>query len=237
MKNIVTIGGDGIGPEVVGVTKEVLQTLFPDTFAFTDISAGYDHFLETGETISEADLQLCREADAVLYGANTNPAGDSKYSSLTLTLRQELGLYANVRPAKSLPGIGRYENVDLVVVRENSEGMYIREEERIPHGWVAKRRITEGGCERILTYAFELALTLRKSRVTLVHKANVLRHTCGLFRKIGFELAAEYPDLTVDERFVDAMAMELVMRPEEFQVIVTTNLFGDILSDEASGLV
>lgn len=237
MKTVALVGGDGIGPEVVAATQKVLSALFPNAFSFEEISAGYAHYQKTGEAISQADIERCRNVDAVLYGANTNPPDDPHYPSLTLTLRRELGLYANVRPAKSLPGLSRFENVDLVIVRENSEGLYIRDEEPIEGGFIAKRKVTEAASRRIIQFAIELALKHDRKRVTLVHKANVLKHTCGLFRRVGLEIAKDFPQLTVDERFVDAMAMELVMRPEEFEIIVTTNLFGDILSDEASGLV
>ncbi|MCB0321090.1 MAG: isocitrate/isopropylmalate dehydrogenase family protein [Bdellovibrionales bacterium] len=234
--SVALIGGDGIGPEVVRATREVLEVIAP-TLTYHEISAGYEFFRKTGETISTADLSRCREMSAILYGANTNPPDDPHYKSLTLTLRKELGLFANVRPAKSLPRISPFTGVDLVIVRENSEGLYIKDEEEIEGGAIARRLVTEKASERIVRYGCELAQKLGKSRVTLVHKANVLKMTCGLFRKVGFRVAQDFPNLTVDERFVDAMAMELVIRPQEFQIIVTTNLFGDILSDEASGLV
>ena len=236
-KKIALIPGDGIGPEVLSSTVEILNTVLPDIFDFYTIKAGYDYYQESGETISEQDLKNLNNMDAVLYAANTNPPDDPNYKSLTLTLRRSLELFANLRPAISLPQIAKYPNVDLTIIRENSEGLYIQDEESFDSYAVAKRKISTEGSQRIIRFACEHAIRNNKQRITVVHKANVLRKTCGLFREAAFEVAKEYPTLQVDEQLVDAMAMELVLRPEEYEVIVTTNLFGDILSDLASALV
>lgn len=237
MKLIGILPGDGIGPEVITSALDVLSA-FDTKLSFHIHDVGFGVFQETGCAISPETIEACRRYDAVLYGANTNPPGHPDYESVTLTLRKELGLFANVRPAKTvLPNLSRWDRIDLTVIRENSEGLYVREEEETEEGAIAIRRISRAACERIVRYACQYAITQGKQRVTLVHKANVLKKTCGLFRETGFEVAKDFPTLTVDERLVDAMAMELIRKPEEYEVIVSTNLFGDILSDEASALV
>ncbi|MCL4464854.1 MAG: isocitrate/isopropylmalate dehydrogenase family protein [Chloroflexi bacterium] len=235
-KRVCVIEGDGIGREVVPAALSVLAALrLP--FDYTLAKAGYGCYQECGDSIPAATVAACREADAVLFGAVTTPPDIPGYKSAIITLRKELDLYANLRPTRSLGVPGYREGVDLTIVRENTEGLYSGQEEDLGDVATAKRVITRKGSERIARAAFELARREGRPRVTIVHKANVLRKTCGLFRRTAFAVAKDYPDITADEMLVDAMAMRLIRDPEKFSVIVTTNLFGDILSDEASMLV
>ncbi|MCB0352508.1 MAG: isocitrate/isopropylmalate dehydrogenase family protein [Bdellovibrionales bacterium] len=232
-RKICILPGDGIGPEVTTSALAVLRTLeLPISFSIE--AGGYEHYLETGQTISPASLKRCMEADAILYGANTNPAGDSGYQSLTLLLRDSLALHGNIRPVLSFDPDSA---VDLVIFRENSECLYVREEREIPDGYDATRRITRSASERIARLAFSYARENSRRQVTIVHKANVLRKTCGLFREVCFQVASEYPDIEVREELVDACVMKLFLKPSSFDVLLTTNLFGDILSDAAAALV
>jgi isocitrate dehydrogenase (NAD+) len=166
------------------------------------------------------------------------------FRSVNVALRKEFQLYANVRPAKTIIPGGRFDHVDIVLVRENLEGLYIGQERWVevdgdPHGQAESVAVvTRVGAERVIRYAFEYALRHHRKKVTLVHKANILKYTTGLFLEIGREIAAEYADrIAFEDMIVDNCAMQLVIRPEQFDVMVTTNLFGDILSDEISGLV
>ena len=238
-KQIAVIGGDGIGPEVVNAVLSILHSpaLKLSDLEYTPICAGYEYFKKNGECISEKSLEICKAADAVFYGANTNPPGETEYKSLTLSLRKELGLFANIRPAVSLPIPTSREGIDITIFRENSEGLYVQREREVDGGVIAERVVTRAASERIIREAFLYAQRLGKTSVTLVHKANVLKKSCGLFREVGFEVAGDFPEVEVREMLVDAAAMELIRNPTSFDVIATTNLFGDILSDEASALV
>ncbi len=238
--NILIIEGDGIGPEVVSAAVKVLQNLGPE-FNFSYARAGYACYQDLGDPIPQATIEAARQAEATLFGAVTTPPDIPNYRSAVVTLRRELDLYANLRPVRSLGLKGGHlrENLDLYVVRENTEGLYIGQEEDFGDHAIAKRLISKKGSERIVRYAFELARKTGKRKVTIVHKANVLRLTDGLFRRTALAVAAEYKDYGIEpqEMLVDTMAMRLIKDPENFEVIVTTNLFGDILSDEASELV
>lgn len=233
---VCVIEGDGVGREVIPAAVEVLRAL-DVPLTLTEARAGYGCYEECGDPIPEATVTACREADAVLFGAVTTPPDIPNYRSAIVTLRRELDLYANLRPIRSLGVPGFREGVDLVIVRENTEGLYSGQEEDLGDIAIAKRVISKRGSERIARAAFELARRERRPHVTVVHKANVLRMTCGLFRRTALGVAAEYPEIVTDEMLVDAMAMRLIKDPERFSVIVTTNLFGDILSDEAAMLV
>ena len=179
-----------------------------------------------------------RNADATLFGAVTTPPNLKDYKSAIVTLRQELDLYANLRPCRTYPNVPAVaKDVDLVIVRENTEGMYSGRERREGDVAIGERVISRRGSERILRFAYDYAVRNGRSKVTFVHKANVLRETCGLFREVALEVAEEYPQVETEEVLIDAMAMRLVRQPQEFDVIVTTNLFGDILSDEAAAIV
>lgn len=229
---IAIIKGDGIGPEVVDAAVMVLEALVPD-IEFIEGEAGYECYKNKGTPVPKETIDLCREADSVLFGAVTTPPAIPGYKSAIITLRKELDLYANLRPVTSFPISQSRKNVNLTIVRENTEGLYSGIEKNSGDVATAQRVITKKASERIATFAFRLA----KKHVTIVHKANVLRETCGLFRKVAFDVASRYPHIKTDEILVDAMAMRLIKDPENFEVIVTTNLFGDILSDEAAMLV
>jgi methanogen homoisocitrate dehydrogenase len=237
MKRVCCIHGDGVGPELMDEAIRLLDRI--GGFDFVPIKAGYSSFLETGKGITAEALDEAKRADAILMSALSSPPFSiTDYRSPVLMLRQELDLYANVRPCKSYPNTRSIRpDIDLVIVRENTEGLYSGQE------WVegdtayAKRVITRRGSERIVRYAFELAKREGRKKVTVVHKANVLRKTCGLFLAVAGEVAKEYPDIAMEDVIIDAMAMRIMKQPQDFGVVVTTNLFGDILSDEAAQAV
>lgn len=234
---ILVIPGDGIGPEVTCAAVAVLRaTGLP--LEFTEAEAGWGTFQQHGMALPEETLDAARAADAVLFGAVASPSHPvAGYRSPIVALRRALDLYANIRPTTN----DRHE-IDLAVVRENTEGLYAGRERVEDNGdtAIAERVITRRASERIARVAFELARRRaqeterrKQPKVTIVHKANVLRETCGLFRSVAFGVAEEYPDVQADELLVDTAALQLVQRPERFDVVVTTNLFGDILSDVA----
>ncbi|QTD47710.1 isocitrate/isopropylmalate dehydrogenase family protein [Sulfidibacter corallicola] len=233
------IPGDGIGREVVPAAVAVLQELLPD-LEIVQADGGWDCFQRTGTAMPEATLQAVRTCGAGLFGAVSSPSrAVTGYRSAILTLRRELELFANVRPVRSLPGLTSREDVDLIVVRENTEGLYVGRERSEPGGAVAERRITEAASRRIGARALDLACGHSGGRLTIVHKANVLPLTDGLFRDsvravIGEAESPRVGDLIVDELLVDVAALKLLEAPQRFGVIVTTNLFGDILSDAAA---
>ena len=233
---ICIIKGDGIGPEVVENALNVLEALNLD-LEFTEAEAGYECYKKNGSSITQETINACKEADATLMGAVTTPPKIEGYKSAIVTLRQKLNLFANIRPIKSYPIENTRQNIDMFIVRENTEGLYSGIERVEKDKAIAERIITRKGSERIIRYAFELAKKQNRNKVTVVHKANILRKTCGLFRDIAFGVAEDYNKIEMEEVLVDAMAMRLIKQPENFQVIVTTNLFGDILSDEACMLV
>lgn len=232
------LGGDGIGPEVTSEAARVLESAVDGTrlrLEFKRADIGYGAYQKHGSALPEATIALTRECDATLLGAVTTPAGIPNYTSPILALRTQLDLFACVRPIRSLSTADR--NIDMVIVRENTEGLYSRREHATFETAVTERVITRTASERIARYAFEEARRRGRDLVTIVHKANVLRETCGLFRRVALEVASDYPDIRSEEMLVDRCAMELIRAPEQFQIIVTTNLFGDILSDEAAMLV
>ncbi len=241
-KTICLLPGDGIGQEVIPAAVEALQALHLNLM-FVESEAGFACFQRRGEALPEETLALARQADAVLFGATSSPSTPTPgYRSPILALRHELDLYANLRPIFSLPGEFSRAGIDLLIVRENTEDLYSGRERRERDTAIAERVITRRGSERIVRVACEQARRRAAARgrpatVTIVHKANVLKVSDGLFRECALQVAAEYPDITFNELLVDAAAMKLVRSPQSFDVIVTTNLFGDILSDEASALV
>ncbi|MBK8024339.1 MAG: isocitrate/isopropylmalate dehydrogenase family protein [Chloroflexi bacterium] len=235
---IVLIPGDGIGQEVIPAARLALEALdLP--LVFREADAGFAVFERTGSALPAETLAACADADAVLFGATQSPMTKvSGYASPILALRRHFDLYANLRPAvTSSPRPGGAPPIDLLVVRENTEGLYSGRERVEADGEIAitERVITAHASRRITEAACQWALR-RRGKLTLVHKANVLKETCGLFRRAALEVTAEYPTLEVEEMLVDTTAMRLVQEPERFDVIVTTNLFGDILSDLAAGL-
>jgi len=234
MHDITVIPGDGIGKEVMNATLHILDALNID-LNYTKAYAGNECFQKWGTTIPEDTISLARNSDATLFGAVTTVPGQK---SAIITLRKELDLYANIRPVKSYPGVRSvYQDLDLVIIRENTEGLYSGIEEETDDGASALRVITRKASQRICKFAFDYVKHTGRRKLTAVHKANVLKLTDGLFRDIFYDLARKYEDVEAEDRYVDAMAMFLVTKPHKFDVIVTTNLFGDILSDEGAGLV
>lgn len=230
--------GDGIGPEVVEQATSVLQTLNLN-LSFEQGEIGFGAYQRLGSQLPEETLARIRSADATLFGAVTTPPNIPNYFSPIIRLRQVLDLYANLRPCQSLPHPTSRSGINLIVVRENTEDLYsgIERIEENGNRAISEMVITRKASEKIITKAFDLATAMAYKKVTVVHKANVLRETCGLFRRVALEIAPQYPNIQMEEMLVDTCAMELVRDPEQFEVIVTTNLFGDILSDEASMLV
>ncbi len=242
MHTICLIPGDGVGREVIPAAAEVLQAMKVD-LKFVQADAGFQCFEERGDALPEATMKLAREAEAVLFGATASPSTIIPgYRSPILALRREFDLYANLRPVFSLPGDYSKPGIDMLIVRENTEGLYSGRERREGDVAIAERVITRSGSERIVRTACEQAMLRSKARglppvLTVVHKANVLKQTDGLFRECALRVVSEFPEIKVKELLVDAAAMTLVRSPQSVDVLVTTNLFGDILSDEASALV
>lgn len=236
------IAGDGIGPEITQATLQVLDALGLQ-FDWDEQFGGMSAVEKAGTPLPNATLDSIRRTRLALKGPLTTPVGGG-YRSVNVALRQEFDLYANVRPTKSIVPGGRYPNVDLVIIRENTEGLYVGLDHTFKVGNDPKAVaqafsvVTRDGCLRVCRYAFEYAKRHGRRKVTIVHKANILKATSGLFLETGRMVAKEYEGVVAsDDKIVDNAAMQLVIKPEQFDVIVTTNLFGDILSDEASGLV
>lgn len=238
-QTIAVIRGDGIGPEIMDATLEVLDT-FKLGLQYDFVEAGLAAYEKQGELLPAATLEAIHRHRVALKSPLTTPVGEG-FSSINVELRKRFDLYANVRPAISFPNTkSRYENIDLITVRENTEGAYIGEGQNLTaDGETATltQKVTRRGSERIVRYAFDLARRVGRKKVTVVHKANILKSTSGLFLKVARNVAAEYPDIQCNEMIVDNTCMQLVMKPEQFDVIVTTNLFGDIISDLCAGLV
>ena len=230
---IAVVPGDGIGQEVMKATIDVLNSLDID-FEYVYGDAGDECLERTGTALPSETLDMIRESDACLFGAAGETAAD-----VIVKIRQEMKMFANLRTVEAYPNTNSLsDDIDFMIVRENTEGMYIADEESYTdEGAVAKRIITREAERRIIDYAFNYAAENNKSKVTGVHKANVLKKTDGLFKEIFYEVAKDYPDIATEDFYVDATAMYLITQPESFDVIVTTNLFGDILSDEGAGLV
>ncbi|HEY6809401.1 MAG TPA: isocitrate/isopropylmalate family dehydrogenase [Gemmatimonadales bacterium] len=236
------IPGDGVGPEITQATLRVLDALGMK-FDWDEQYGGMAAVEKAGTPLPNATLDSIRRTKLALKGPLTTPVGGG-YRSVNVALRQEFDLYANVRPTKTLIPGGRFSGVDLVIIRENTEGMYVGLDHVFRVGDDAKAVaqamsvMTRDGCMRICRYAFEYAKKNGRKKVTIVHKANILKATSALFLESGKRVAKEYEGtIASDDKIVDNAAMQLVIKPEQFDVIVTTNLFGDILSDEASGLI
>src|SRR5690242_2940504 len=236
---IAVIRGDGIGPEIMTATLRVLDALNAG-LSYEFVDAGMVALEKHGELLPQATLDAIAKHRIALKGPLTTPVGGG-FSSLNVELRKRFDLYANVRPALSLPGTrAHYENIDIITVRENTEGAYLSEGQTLSaDGQTAQSivRNTRRGAERIVRYAFELAVKRGRRKITAVHKANILKTSSGLFLDVAREVAKEYPQIGFNEMIVDNTCMQLVMNPWQFDVIVTTNLFGDILSDLCAGLV
>jgi len=236
------IPGDGIGPEIVASAEQVFAAL-GNPFTFETANAGLGAISTMGDPLPVPTLDSIRRTKLALKGPLTTPVGGG-FKSINVELRREFELFANVRPALTLLPGQRYENIDLVLVRENLDGFYAAFEHYLPVGDDHKAVAfsagfnTRSGCQRIIRYAFDYALAHGRKKVTVVHKANILKALTGIFLDAGREIAREYEGrVEMDDRIVDACAMQLVLNPWQFDVIVTTNLFGDILSDLIAGLI
>ena len=236
MTTICLIPGDGIGREVVPATRRLLETTGLE-LAFIEADAGWETFQRTGTSVPAETLDKATAADAVLAGAFTSPSKKVPgFHGAIRYLRRELDLYSNLRPAKSRPVKGCVPDVDMLMVRENTQGLYVEQERRYGDVAIADAVITGSASARIAHVAMQRARR-RRGEVAIVHKANVLPVTSGLFLETARQVAAEYPDVKATDIIVDAAAMKLVRQPQAFDVLVSTNLFGDILSDLMAGLV
>jgi isocitrate dehydrogenase (NAD+) len=233
------IEGDGIGPEVTAATVRAVEAAGGEV-VWERVDAGAGAVTKHGDPLPAATIESIKRTGLALKAPLATPSGGG-YRSVNVTLRQHFDLYANVRPAKTIAGVpARFSNVDMVIVRENTEDLYAGIEHYIDPRRTAAESIaiiTRFGSERVIRYAFEYARRHGRKKVTLVHKANILKMSNGLFLDTGRELAKRYPDIEFDDMIVDATAMKMVIAPERFDVIVTMNLFGDILSDLAAGLI
>ena len=239
-KTVTVIPGDGIGPEVTDA-PEILRAADAD-LEYDMQLAGIAALDAVHTPLPEATLASIRESGLALKGPLTTPSG-SGFRSINVALRKEFDLYANVRPVLTVVPGGRYEDIDLVLIRENTEGLYVGVEHYIGMEGDPKAAaesvmiVTRFGAERILRYAFEYARKHGRKKVTLAHKANILKYTQGLFLDVGRDMAGDYPEIEWEDRIIDATAMALVLDPYRFDVLVMENMFGDILSDLMAGLV
>ena len=240
MNKVVTlIPGDGIGPEISESLKKIFESAgVPIDFELEN--AGNDVYEKTGNLIPDSLYESIERNRIAIKGPITTPIGKG-FRSINVYLRKKYDLYSNIRPSRNLPGIRtKYDNIDLVIFRENTEGLYIGEEkfeDSENTSAIAIKRITKKGSSRIVRSAFEYAKNNSLDKVTVVHKANILKLTDGLFLETAREISRDYPDIILEETIIDNMCMQLVTKPENYKVIVTMNLYGDILSDLAAGLV
>ncbi len=239
MYTVTLIPGDGIGPEITDAMVKVIEATGVD-IKFDRVFAGECILEKENTPLPTSVLDSIRKNKVAIKGPVTTPVGFG-FRSVNVALRQELNLYAGVRPAVSFPGTPcRYENIDLVMIRENTEGLYSGIEHFIDREKTigeSIRVISRKASERIIKFAFEYAIAHDRRKVTCIHKANILKVTCGLFLEVAREIAPLYPQIEFEDKIVDNMAMQLVKKPEEYDVLVTTNLFGDVLSDLCAGLV
>ena len=240
-QTITVIPGDGIGPEVTQAVLAVLKAADAD-LEYDEQVAGLVALKEVRDPLPKETLDSAEQNGVILKGPLTAPSG-SGFRSINVAFRKAFDLYANVRPVKTLVPGGRYEDIDLVLIRENTEGLYVGVEHHIGmHGDPRAAAesvmiITRFGAERVCRYAFEYARANGRKKVTLAHKANILKFTQGLFLEVGRKVAEDFPDIEWEDRIIDATAMHLVLDPYQFDVLVMENMFGDILSDLMAGLV
>jgi isocitrate dehydrogenase (NAD+) len=239
MRNVTLIKGDGIGPSIMEAAVAVIDASGAK-INWHEAEAGLSAFEKTGTPLPDATMESIDQTRVAFKGPLTTLVGEG-FRSINVELRKQYDLYANVRPAKSWNGVKtRFDDVDIVVVRENTEGLYVGLEHYLsPKKDIAESLavVTRAGSERIAEYAFKYAIDNNRNKATVCHKANILKFTQGLFLNTVREVAAKYPQIEFDEKIVDAACMHMVMRPEQFDVVVTTNMFGDILSDLTAGLV
>ncbi|MCU0705256.1 MAG: isocitrate/isopropylmalate dehydrogenase family protein [Fimbriiglobus sp.] len=234
---VVLIAGDGIGPEVTAAAQEIISAAGVK-IDWVPAAAGLGAAETHGEPLPEETLDLIRKHRVALKGPCTTPVGKG-FRSINVRLRKGLDLYASVRPVKTLPGVKTpYTDVDLVVVRENTEGLYAGLEHQVVPGVIESLRvITRAACERIVRYAFDLAVRTGRHRVTFCHKADVMRLTDGLFLECAREVADDFPFIAFEEKSIDNVCLELALDPTKYDVLVMENLFGDVISDLCAGLV
>ena len=237
MRKIVLIKGDGIGPEVCGACVDVIKAAGVE-IEWIEADLGLPAIEKHGTPLPEETLELVREHRVALKGPTTTPVG-SGFASVNVGIRKALNLYANVRPVKSFEGIrSRYESVDMVILRENTEDLYSGLEHEIVPGVVESLKIiTEKASRRVAQFAFDYAIRHNRKKVTAIHKANIMKLSDGLFLRTIRDVARNYPQIVYDEKIVDNAAMQLVLNPAQFDILLNENLYGDILSDLAAGLV
>ncbi|HEV7393665.1 MAG TPA: isocitrate/isopropylmalate dehydrogenase family protein, partial [Burkholderiales bacterium] len=255
MHRVTLIPGDGIGPEVTSAARAVVEASGADV-AFEPVLAGQEAEKAMGTPLPSAVFESIARTKVVLKGPTYTPFGGNyrvrverpdaqgkieqrSYPSLAITLRKELGLFVNLRPIKNYPNVpSRYDKVDLVIFRENSEDLYIGDERMVDENTAEGiKRITRAASERVARFAFDYMRKVGRKKITVGHKANVMKMTDGLWLKSAQDVAQAYPDIVLDQRVVDALCMELVIKPETFDGLLLTNLYGDIISDLAAGLV
>ena len=235
MSDIVLLKGDGIGPEITDAVVRILDAAGAK-LNYKEFDIGQTSFDKCGELIPKETLDAIKNCKVALKGPVTTPIGKG-FRSVNVSLRLAFDLYVNLRPAKSIEGISKYPNVDIVTVRENTEDLYIGEEKEIDGGFEAIKRITTKSTDRIIRYAFEYAKKFGRKKVTCIHKANILKKSDGLFLSLFNDIAKEFSDIEADNKIVDNMCMQLVMYPEKYDMLVAPNLYGDIISDLIAGLV
>ncbi len=236
MKNVTLIYGDGIGKEVMTSAVEVIKATGAE-INFEEEIAGLEAVEKYGEPLPKKVIDSIKKNKVALKGPVTTPVGKG-FRSVNVTLRKELNLYANVRPVKTYEGLkNRYEDIDLVIIRENTEGLYAGIEKEIEGGAETTRLITKEASERIARYAFELARRENRKMVTALHKANICKLTDRVFLDAVNEVQEDYPEIELNDLIIDAACMNLVMHPEKYDVLLATNLFGDIVSDLCAGLI
>lgn len=236
-RKITLIPGDGIGLEIMQAAREIIDAA-TDNIEWEEAEAGNTAYERCGVLIPEDTLKSIEKNKTALKGPITTPVGKG-FRSINVELRQRFNLYANVRPVKSYEGIDAlYKDLDLVIVRENTEDLYKGIEHMVtPDAAESIKIITRSASERIADFAFKLALKENRTKITLTHKANIMKLSDGLFLESGRKIAQKYPNVKFEDVIVDAMSMKLIMNPHDYQIIVAPNLYGDILSDMAAGLI
>ncbi len=235
MNDIVLLKGDGIGPEITSEVVKILDAAGAN-LNYHEFDIGQTAYDKCKELIPSETMAAIKKYKVALKGPVTTPVGKG-FRSVNVSLRLAFDLYVNLRPAKSIEGISKYQNVDIVTIRENTEDLYIGEEKEIDGGFEAIKRITNVSSERIIRYAFEYAKNNGRKKITCIHKANILKKTDGLFLSLFNEIAKNYPSIEADNKIIDNMCMQLVMYPEKYDMLVAPNLYGDIISDLIAGLV
>ena len=237
MQTVTLVPGDGIGPEIVEATRRVVEASGAQ-ITWEVINAGVAVAEQEGTPIPARLIENIRDHGVALKGPVTTPVAQG-FGSVNVALRRQLDLYACVRPARSLPVVkSRYRDIDLIVIRENTEGLYSGLEHEVAPGVVESLKIvTEAACRRVSRFAFEYARSQGRRHITAVHKANIMKQTDGLFLRVARQVAAAWPEIEYDERIIDATSMHLVLNPHQFDILLMGNLYGDILSDLVAGLV